>query len=159
MTDKKIGDWHDAEQALARLGQLHRDVKALEVARDEAIQQAKHAFNLKAAPLDGEIERLAAALQGFALEHQDELEGRSRKLDHGRLGFLLVREVVIRSLKKAIAWLLEARKVQYLRVKHELNKETLREAAPEILKACGARIRTRDEFWYEVDGERHAVKD
>lgn len=155
----KIGDWNDADQVLGRLAQLHRDVTVLGTWRDEAVAKAKgeHADRVK--PLDAEIEQLERKLRGFVVEHQVDLEGRSKKLERGRCGLLLVKALTVRNIKRAVDWLLEGRKKEYLHVKHELNKETLRDAPADVLKACGAKVRERDQFWYEVDGTRHAVED
>jgi phage host-nuclease inhibitor protein Gam len=155
----KINDWTNADAALARLGQLRRQVSALALTRDEIIQQAKEQYNRQAAPVLEQLEQGEETLQRFVLSNQADLEGRSRKLTHGRLGFLLAHKLSIRNVKKALAWLLEAGKVKYLRVEHELNKEALAEAPDDVLRAIGAKVKTRDLFWYEVDGERYTVKD
>lgn len=155
----KISDWADADAALGALGALRRELGQLAAARDQAIQQAKEAFVRQASPVSDRLDRLEQALQHFVLEHQEDLDGRSKKLERGRCGFLLVHALQVRSVKRAIAWLLEAKKLAYLRVKHELNREALFDAPAEVKKAIGVRVRPRDEFWYEVDGERFAVED
>lgn len=155
----KIRDWNDADEVLGRLAQLHRDVAVAGTWRDQAIQKAKdeHAHRVK--PLVEEIEQREAELHRFVLEHQEDLEGRSRKLERGRCGLLLVKALHVRNIKRAVAWLLDAKKLQFLHVKHELHKEALRDAPADVLKACGVKVRDRDQFWYEVDGTRHAVED
>jgi phage host-nuclease inhibitor protein Gam len=158
MIPAKINDWNDADQVLGVLASLRRDRTALAATRDEAIHKAKDQYVRAAQPLDERIESLEAELHRFTLAHQDELEGRSRKLEHGRLGFLLVHELRVRSVKRAIAWLIEAKKMAYVRVKHELNREALYDAPNDVKQAIGARVKSFDEFWYEVDGERHAVE-
>ena len=159
MSNPKIGDWQQADETLAELAQARRDLGVLAAWRDKAIQRARDEFVTRGTPLEERIERLERALQHFVLEHQEELDGRSRKLAHGRCGFLLVRALHVRNVKRAVAWLLEAKKLAYLRVKHELNREALFDAPEEIKKAIGAKVRPSDEFWYEVDEQRYAVED
>jgi phage host-nuclease inhibitor protein Gam len=155
----KISDWTDANEQLAHLGQIRRQIAALALTRDDILQEAKQQYVRQTAPLFEQLERAEEALQRFVLTNQVDLEGRSRKLAHGRLGFLSASKLKVRNVKKAIAWLLEAGKLPYLRVEHELNKEALAEAPDEVLRACGAKVKARDLFWYEVDGERYTVKD
>lgn len=156
---QKIADWNDADEVLGRLAQLHRDVAVLERWRDEASAKAKDEYATRAKPLGEEIEQLEGRLRHFVVEHQEDLEGRSKKLERGRCGLLLVKALHVRNIKRAVAWLLDAKKLQFLHVKHELNKEALRDAPAEVLKACNAKVRDRDQFWYEVDAVRHAVED
>lgn len=156
---EKITTWEEADQALAHLALLHRELTTLAAWRDEAIQRAKSDYVKRAEPIQASLGTQETELHRFVLTHQEDLEGRSRKLEFGRVGLLLVHEVAVRSVKKAIAWLVETRKPAYYRVKYELNKETLREASPEVLKACGAKVKSRDECWYEIDGQRIAVEE
>jgi phage host-nuclease inhibitor protein Gam len=159
MRIEKLHDWTEADQALGRLAELRRELTTCATWRGEAIAKAKAEYLKRAEPFETELDPLEAELKRFTLTHRDELEGRSRALTHGRLGFLLVWDLRVRSLKKAVAWLVEAKKWAYLRVKHELNKEALWEAPDDVLKACGMKKRSRDEFWYEVDGQRVAVEE
>jgi len=156
---ERIHSWEDADQALAELAAFRRNIAAYTAARDEDIQKAKSRYASLATPVYEHIERLEDELHRFLLSHQEDLDGRSRKLNHGRVGFLLVKHLTVRNVKKAIDWLRETKKVQYLRVTYRLNKEALREAPDEVLRACGARVKPRDEAWYEVDGQRFAIKD
>jgi phage host-nuclease inhibitor protein Gam len=157
-TLEKITTWEEADQVLANLALGRRQLETLAIARDDQVQRAKADCDRQGAPILDRIAALEAELHRFALTHQEDLAGRSKQLTFGRVGFLLVHEVGIRSVKKAIAWLVESKRWAYLRVKHELNKETLRDAPPEVLKACGARVRSRDQFWYEIDDQRVAVE-
>lgn len=156
---EKITTWDDADAALAQLAGFRRDLTTLGGWKDEAIAKAKADYAKCAAPISAPLEALEAELKRFAVTHADELEGRSRACPNGRLGLLVIWDLRVRSIKTAVAWLVETKKWAYLRVKHELNKEALWEAPPDVLKACGAKRRSRDEFWYEVDGQRVAVEE
>ncbi len=155
---EKILDWNDADGVLAQLAALHRQCTVLEASRDEVIQQARDHYKASVTPIEDQIERLEAELHRFTLTHQEELDGRSKKLEHGRLGFRLVKKLIVRKIETAVNWLLETKRMKYLRVDYELNKEALAEAPDDVLRACGARVKPRDQFFYEIDGEHHAVK-
>lgn len=156
-----IRSWDDVNRVLADLAGLHRDVKTFTVERDEAIDTAKQLYTRKVEPVEKQIGELEEALERFTATHQGELDGRSKELTHGRVGFLLVTALRIgsRNVKSAVAWLLSAKKTEYLHVEHKLNKEALRDASSAVLKAIKAKVSTDDRFWYEVDGERHSVED
>jgi phage host-nuclease inhibitor protein Gam len=155
----KISDWSDADVALAHLAERRRILAKFATERDEAISKARDVYLKRVRPWEDEIEALESELHRFALDAQGDLDGRSKTLTHGRLGFHLARELAVRSVKKAIDWLVESKKWAYLRVRHELNKEALRDADPDILKACGAKLKPHDQFWYEIDDARHVVED
>ncbi len=155
-----IRSWEDVNRVLADLGGLHRDLKTFTVERDEAIERAKDAYSRKASPVEEQIGALEEALERFVTSHQADLDGRSKELHHGRVGLLLVSNIfriASKHVKGAVAWLLAAKKLDYLHVEHKLNKETLSEAPDIVLRAIKAKVVSEDRCWYEVDGERHAV--
>lgn len=152
---EKVTSWEDADRALADLAAQHRDRAVLTAWRDEQIQKARAEYTRRAEPIEARIEALEDELHRFTLTHQDELDKRSRTLTHGRVGLRLVQDLVVRNAKRAIDWLLEHKQALYVRVKYELNKELLQQEAEDtLLKACGIRRRSRDVWFYEVDGAR-----
>lgn len=156
-----IRSWDDVNRSLADLGGLHRDLKTFTVERDEAIERAKDTYSRKATPVESQIAAVEESLERFVTAHQADLDGRSKELHHGRVGLLLVADIfriASKNVKSAIAWLLAAKKLDYLHVEHKLNKETLREAPDTVLRAIKAKVVSEDRCWYEVDGERHAVE-
>jgi len=162
MPHEKIADWNDVNQALARLGGLHRDLAALEVARDQAIDEAKRAFGEDGEPIVEALTALGAQVKRFVDAHREELGGaRSKKLEHGTVAYRWTTKLAIagRRVKTAIAWLLENKKAKYLHVEHKLHREALRDAPAEILKAIGARVTHIEQFRYEVDDASYVVED
>jgi phage host-nuclease inhibitor protein Gam len=158
-TTMTIADWAQADAALAELAGLHRELLTLSTTRDKQIEHEREVFKASAMPLAEEAAAIEAALREFAAAHQGEMPGRSIGLVHGRVGFLRVSRLAIRNMKRAIDWLLANNHPEYLAVRHDVNKEALALAEPPILKACGAAVKSRDQFWYEADGVRHAVED
>jgi phage host-nuclease inhibitor protein Gam len=159
MSREKISDWADADHVLAELGELNRDLTRLETERNEAIAAAKIRFFDKGTPVTDRITALEAALRRYVLEHEEELDLRSRTLTNGRVGLHLAHALTVRSIKKAVAWLVAAKKWAFLRVKHELNKEALADAPADVLKACGAKVKSYDVCFYEVDGVRYQIEE
>lgn len=152
---EKVMSWDDADRVLAELAAQHRDLAVLTVWRDEQVQKARDEYARLEAPIKARIEALEDELHRWTLTHQDELDTRSRTLTHGRVGLRLVQDLVVRNAKRAIDWLLEHKQAVYVRVKYELNKELLQQEAEDtLLKACGIRRRSRDVWFYEVDGAR-----
>lgn len=160
-TIETITAWDDANEALAQPASHHREVADHRRQRDEAMQTAKDLCVKGCQPLEETIEDLEAELKRYTLAHQDELEGRSRTLAHGRVGLFLVKRLAIgsRRVKGAIDWLVNARKLDYLHTKYALNKDALQKAPATVLRAIGARVAERDQFFYEVDNERYAVEE
>jgi phage host-nuclease inhibitor protein Gam len=157
----KITDWNDVNQALARLAELHRDFAALETRRDQLIDEAKAEFLRDGGKLLPEITELGERVKGFVDAHPQDLDGRSKKLEHGIVAYRWASKLSIasRRVKSAVEWLLENKKAKYLHVEHKLNKEALREAPADVLKAIGARVTRNESFRYEITEGSFVVED
>jgi phage host-nuclease inhibitor protein Gam len=155
----KITSWDQANQALRELGEARIAIGTIEdelclrtnVLRDQAESDSE--------PLARRVAELEAALEAFASEHTDELDpgARSRKLTFGVLGWERGKPYLkIRSLKTCLEKLLESKKWKelYVREKPEVNREALKAAPPEVLKAVGAKIDQDDNFFARPDTEQ-----
>jgi phage host-nuclease inhibitor protein Gam len=142
----QIASWDDVDKALLEMGSLDRQVAAEKAKCDAEVEQRKAASALIVKPLASKRGELEGMVEQFVRAHEAEMQGRSRTLFHGRVYLRKVTSVTARSWKRVLDWLLENKKMDYVRVSHEVNKEALRDAPEKLLKACGARLKPEDAF-------------
>jgi phage host-nuclease inhibitor protein Gam len=109
------------------------------------------------ARLGGEADRLRKRrtkwgdrLEAFTRAHEGEMEGRSRKMPHGRVWLHQATTLTARSWAKVLEWLKREEMHSYIRTKEELDKDALRQAEPDLIESCGAKLKTEDVFGYEA---------
>ncbi|MDZ4338851.1 MAG: host-nuclease inhibitor Gam family protein [candidate division NC10 bacterium] len=146
----RILNWDHADLTLKDIGILAREQAEWALRAEADIAAIRDKVVMASRPLARRQEDLEEALERFVRDHEDEMEGRSRKLTYGRVWIRLVKSVTARSWKRVLDWLVAHRKADYYRVKYEPNKETLALAHADFLKACGARIKEEDSFGYEL---------
>lgn len=147
----RIKDWEDADRAMQSLARLDRDAEVLQAQAEQRIDTIRERLERDLRPTAKESAALEEALERFVRDREDEMIGRSRQLVFGRVWLRKTSRVTARSWKRVLDWLIAHRKSEYYRVKYEPNKETLKDASPELLKACGARIKDEDAFGYELN--------
>ena len=149
-----IRSLEEADSALARIAGLSRHVALINLGLNESIAGLKLKAAAEAEPLTAEIEGLAQSLALFATQNKAELFSRRKSiaLTFGVIGFRQATRLVTvgkATFKRVLQQLLDRALDQYIRTKPELDKEALKGAGPELLKALGCKVLVEDEFFCE----------
>lgn len=158
--DTALHSWDDVDVCLADIGECQRGIEAVEAKMQEAIDSAKLAAGMEAAPYQERIKRLELDIKRFVDAHSTDLDGKKTKqLTFGQTGYRRSTKVM---LPKAAAKIGEI--VRNLRAKgmdncivpqpEKVNREALKKYTPEQIREVGAGIVVKDTFWYEVDREK-----
>lgn len=151
----------DANQALADIGALKRQITLIEAEMNTAIDQAKAAAEAAAGPLKLKIAAIDTGLQAYAEQNKKALfkDRRSHELDYGTIGFRKSSQI---KPKTKTTWamvlgrLKEMKFANAIRTKEEVNKEEMATWPAERLDLVGARRVDKDQFWYEIDESKIA---
>ena len=170
---KTIDCWGEVDVALAELGRLAKQLEGVQqrqldaLARIEAENAAeRRGLERRQRELVESLERYCRQ-QGPALDRVDGHGRRSRRLLFGRVGYRGSQAVVIRdeaaALEALAAWRAGR---QFLRVRTELDRESLRQFLLEAagrngngarvrrrLGRAGIRVEQREKWFYEIDWE------
>jgi len=151
----QIASIREADETLAEIARLAREINAIESTMNDAIDNAKAAARDAAAPLQLRIKTLGDALGAYATYHKADLFAKAKTIstNHGAYGFR--KTTSLKPLAK-LTWQSVMEKIQaagrdgLLRVKTDINKEALRELPEPDMEALGVRLVSTDEFWYEI---------
>ncbi len=151
-----VRDLDHANQTLAEIGQLKRQIAATEAKMNDDIDRIKADAEAAVAPLSSRLASLENGLLAFAEYNKDELfsKARSKDLVHGSLGYR--RSTELKTLpkmtwKQVLGKLEELGFAEAIRVRRDPDKDALRTWSPERLELIGCKMQEKDTFWYEIN--------
>jgi phage host-nuclease inhibitor protein Gam len=97
--------WADADRSLREIGQSNADIEHMEAEFNEAVSQLKEQLTEQVKSEHANRERLERLVKEFVEEHKAELEGKSRELNFGRVGFRLSTSIVVKNAKAILSLL------------------------------------------------------
>lgn len=153
---KPISDLSQANAALAEIAEIKRELSAIEVDMNEAIDRLKAQAEAQAAPLQAKIKVLEGGLQAFAEYNKKSLftDKRSKELDYGTIGYRKSSQIKPKAKttwEMVLGRLKDLKFLSAIRTRDEVAKEELATWPNERLDLVGARRVEKDQFWYEID--------
>jgi len=150
-TASEVTDWREADRALLDLADCRRKAERARADAEETIACVKDDLEKETAGYRAREKELLAVLEAFARDHEDELDGRSKKLTHGTVGFRKTTKLALRCKVATVLQKLRARGLSdCIRVKETLNREALSAYDDDVLRAVGARRKREDRFYAET---------
>lgn len=147
-----LQSWADVDEALRLIAEAAGRLSRLELTANEQATAIKQAALAEGKPIRDRIAALEKMVSNFAAYHRDELQGKSRRLNFGQLGYRLSTRTVIPSGKEPeiIAALRDHGMDDCIVVTERIDREALRRYPLEDVQRCGADIKQTDRFWYET---------
>jgi len=154
-----IGSVNQADRVLAEIGELTRQVGAIEADLNAAIDQAKAEAKARSEPLRERLKSLADSLAAFGEYNKGSLFEKKRSLElvFGVIGF---RRSTKLKTKSRFTWAKVLEKLKEyafdkgIRVKEEVDREELRTWPDERLDVVGVVRVEEDEFYFELKEQR-----
>jgi phage host-nuclease inhibitor protein Gam len=146
--------WDDVDDAMRQIIEKDNELNGLTALLDEAIEKLKHDYEKAAKPLQDDVKVMGSQIKQFVSEHRDDLGAKkTMKLLHGKTGFRLSTSCVVpRGKEQNVVAQLEAMGLwDCVAVKKTVNKEQLKGQPEDVIIQAGARLDTKDTFWYEVE--------
>jgi len=148
-----ISGWQQADDFVKQIGELQLKINQAELEATEKINQSKEMMAKTVEPLQNKIKILSDSLEAFAANHVEDFgKAQSRKLNFGLLGWrrstsISIKESTLELIKKIFGKKAET----YIRVKEEVNKETLAELNDQQLTSVDAKRKPKEVFFVEPD--------
>lgn len=147
-----LSSWEEVDAALREILLTQNQIDAKELALTERIAAAKEQLVVDSKPLRERIALLEKQIRDYTGFHRAELQGKSRQLNFGTVGYRSSSSVTVPAdrLPEVIAALRCRHMEDCVVVKESVNKEALRRYPLEDLQACGCSIHQSERFWYET---------
>jgi len=152
----KLQSWEDVDKALREIAEAEIVLGDIEGQMNQRVNAAKEeAVNL-AIPFQDRIKALTALVKSYAESQKAELDGKSRKLNFGSVGFRLSSSVSIAAKKVDIVLnnLKKFKMSDCITTKETINKEVLEKYSDKDIAKIGASRKRVDKFWLETDKEK-----
>lgn len=158
-SDPVLRDWAAVDTALRDLKECRHTLAEMSIDLDRRVDSLKDEYNRNAQPLQNRMKRLEADIKEFVDAHRAELDGKSRALVFGKVGYRSSSRLMLAPAKvaEAIAALKALGRKELIKTTETLDREALKKEPTEVLESIGAYIRTRDEFYYDLDDEQPEV--
>lgn len=155
LEDTALKIWTEVDDTLREIGRIDLEIESMEAEYNRKITDLKEELANQAQPLQERKAFLERLVKEFAESHKDGLDGKkSRELNFGRIGFRQSTKVILRNVKAIIAALKARGMTDCIVIKEEVSKDTLKKYDPATVEAVGAKIKTEDVFWYEVNRDK-----
>jgi len=155
-TAPALQSWSGVDKALLRIRELDALIAAQEAAKDTQMRELQAKYDAVIIPRIEQRDALGRALEAFVKVHQDDLVGRSRRLNHGIVGYRLgqpsVKTLKGWTLGKALEAITNAGKRSWIAIKRAVDKEAILRAKPpaEDLLKFGLEIAQQERFYYDT---------
>lgn len=158
-SDPVLRDWAAVDTALRDLKECRHTLAEMSIDLDRRVDSLKDEYNRNAQPLQNRMKRLEADIKEFVDAHRAELDGKSRALVFGKVGYRSSSRLMLAPAKvaEAVAALKALGRKELIKTTETLDREALKKEPAEVLESIGAYIRTRDEFYYDLDDEQPEV--
>ena len=143
-----LADWGAVDNALRDIRECQHTLAEMAVQRDRQIDSVKADYAQGALPLESEV-------KAYVDLHRAELDGKSRALNFGTVGYRVSSKLMLASSRvaEAIATLKVLGHTELIKTTETLDREALKRQPGDILQQVGAYIRTVDEFYYDVSSK------
>ena len=150
-----LADWGAVDNALRDNRECQHTLAEMAVQRDRQIDSIKADYAQGALPLQNRVKALESEVKAYVDLHRAELDGKSRALNFGTVGYRVSSKLMLASSRvaEAIATLKVLGHAELIKTTETLDREALKRQPGDILQQVGAYIRTVDEFYYDVSSK------
>ena len=151
MEEPTIKNWEEVDEVMKKLLESQLEVEKIEADMNKQITEVKKKCEELARPYKDNIKKNELLLKEFVTVHKSELDGKSRKMNFGTVGFRLSTKVVLPKMIEAVLENLKKFGMHdCINTKETVNTEILKTYSPDVILNIGGTLKTEDTFWYET---------
>lgn len=154
--DWVIESWDDVNKALKLKGECEISVDSIEAEMNLKINDAKQQAERLAKPLKEKIKQIDKEISYFAEENKAEIEGRTKVMTFGKVGFRLSSSISVptKKIAKIVENLKKFGMENCISISETVNKDVLATYSDKDIVKVGATKKVEDKFWLEADKEK-----
>ena len=151
-----LKSWEEVNESMKEMGYCQIALENAEADMQLRINQAKEDAEVIGKPLKNKIKELEKEISIFAEEHKDEIEGKTKELHFGKVGFRLRTSISIptKKLESVIQKLKKLGMENCIKITENVNKDVLATYSEKEIAKVGAVRKTEDKFWCEIDRQK-----
>ena len=154
MAEPDLKSWDEVDKTLKKIREAELELTKITADMERCILDVKQTAEGEAAPYRDEIKRLSLQIKEFVTLNKGELNGKSREMAFGTVGFRLSTKLVLpKAADKVIKQLKKLGMGDCVTVKESVNKDILKSYEEKTILMVGASLKKEDTFWYETKQE------
>ena len=152
----ELKTWDDVDTCLREIAESEIALNDVEGNLNLAISEVKETAAKLAKPLKSRIDTLEALVKSFVEENKADIEGKTKALTFGKVGFRQSSRVSIptKQIETILKNLRKHGMSDCIAVKESIDKEILERYPDEDIIKVGASRKVEDRFWMETDREK-----
>lgn len=153
VSEMHIKSWVEADAALKQIAELGNLLAEQEIELNRQVADLKTQSEQMTKPMQDKIKVLEQQIKEFADSNRTDLEGKTKALTFGKIGYRLSSSLTIPKNKEAdiIQLLRKQNMLDCINTKESVNKENLKRRPLADILGLGLFVKQKDEFWYEVE--------
>ncbi len=146
-----LKSWAEVNDALRGIAEAQNEIAIVESGMNMQIDAIKEVYEAKIKEYKEEIRRQELLIKEYTSDRRDELNGRSKDLTFGKVGFRKSTRLVLpKVLDRVICSLRKNGMEACITVKETVNKDVLKTYPEEDILRVGGSLKVEDTFWYET---------
>lgn len=148
---KAMLSWDEVDKALKEISECTYKIEGIETELSTKINDAQDKAAKLAAPLKEKRTLLEKQVQTFTENHKGDLDGKSKKLNFGQVGFRKsVKTELINKTDEVITALKKFKMTDCIEVKETVKKISLKKYSDQELEKVGAKRVTEENFFLKI---------
>ncbi len=147
-----LRDWAAVDGALKDIRELQHTLAELQIEKARKMDAITEEYSERSAPLEKKVKSIGKDVKEFVDAHRLDMEGKSRRLHFGSVGYRAGSKLVLSNekVKDAIATLKALGFASCIEIKETLKRDEVKKQPQAVLDQIGAYIKTTDEFYYDI---------
>ncbi|MCL2188468.1 MAG: host-nuclease inhibitor Gam family protein [Defluviitaleaceae bacterium] len=148
-----LQNWDEVDDCLREICEVGIAISTITADMNIAINDAKEVAKGLSDPLEKRKEQLAATVKSFVEAERANMEGKTKTLNFGKVGFRQSSSVSVPTskLNSILKNLRDFGMVDCIAVKETVNKEVLEKYTDDEIASVGATRKVEDKYFMEID--------
>jgi phage host-nuclease inhibitor protein Gam len=150
-----LQSWDDVDATLAEIGRADRELKLIEGAANEKIEEVRAAMKVSAQPVLDRKAALELAVKEYCDANRPEFaKVKTKTLTFGEVGYRTSTKIMIKRVAETLQALKDLAFTSCIRTKEEPDKEAMKALTDEQLAEIGAARKVENVFGYTINQEK-----
>lgn len=146
-----LNNWNEADQSLKAIAEAENELAIIVASMNMQVDAIKEAADKAAKPYKELIKKHELMIKEYAGDNKESLDGKSKNLTFGKIGFRLSTKVVLpKLLDKVIKNLRKYEMEDCIIQKETVNKDVLKTYEEKDILKVGGSLKKEDLFYYET---------
>lgn len=143
--------WDEVDQSLKAIAEAENELSIIVASMNMQVDAIKEAADKAARPYKEQIKKHELMIKEYAGENRESMDGKSKSLTFGKLGFRISTKVVLpKALEKVIRNLRRYEMEDCIIQKETVNKDILKTYEEKDILKVGGKLKKEDTFYYET---------